>query len=93
MSDLTVSGLRFSHATSDDHVTGLLGFVSFLINGRLRVDGVAVRRKLDGALTLSWPTRSDADGRRHPLVHPIDDDARRDLEAQVLGALLAGGAP
>ena len=87
MTDLKVSGLRFSAATPADADGGLIGFVSFLIDGRLRVDGVAVRRKLGGGLTLAWPARTDADGRRHPFVRPIDDATRRAVEAAVFREL------
>lgn len=94
MSDLTVSELRYSPATRDESAAGLLGFASFLLNGRIRVDGVGVRRTRNGHLALSWPARTDRTGERHPLIRPIDDAARRDLEAQVLTGLgLAGGAP
>jgi hypothetical protein len=84
---LTVSGLRFAPATAEDSTLGLLGFASFLLNDRVRVDGVAVRRKLGGGLTLAWPARTDADGRRHPYLRPIDDETRRALEADVFAAL------
>jgi DNA-binding cell septation regulator SpoVG len=93
MSGLAVSGLRFSPATRDDSALGLLGFASFLLNDAVRVDGVGVRRTIRGKLTLSWPTREDSAGQRHPLVHPISDDARLDLESQVLAALGFGGTP
>ena len=84
---LHVSAIHFEPAGRTDTVTGLLGWCSFLLNNRVQVDGVAIRRKLDGGLTLSWPARTLADGRRRPCVHPINNDARRDLEAQVLSAL------
>ena len=85
--DLRISGLRFAPATCEDSVSGLLGWCTFLLNDRVRVDGVAVRRKLDGRLALSWPARTDADGRRHPYLRPIDDTTRRALEADVFAAL------
>jgi len=85
--ELRVSGLRFSPASRDDSALGLLGWCSFLLNDRVRVDGVAVRRTREGRLALSWPARTDMAGERHPLVRPIDDATRRDLEAQVLSAL------
>ena len=88
--DLRISGLRFSPASRDDSALGLLGWCSFLLNDRVRVDGVGVRRTREGRLALSWPARTDADGRRHPLVRPIDQEARLDLEAQVLAALGLG---
>ena len=94
MSGLTISGLRFSPATRDDSARGLLGFTSFLLNDAVRIDGVGVRRTAQGRLTLSWPAREDAAGKRHPLVHPIHHAARLDLEGQVLAALrVIGAAP
>jgi hypothetical protein len=85
--DLCISGLRFSPAKRDESATGLLGWCSFLLNGCVHIDGVAVRRTTRGSLALSWPTRTDGRGRQHPLLRPIDDAARRNLEAQVLAAL------
>jgi hypothetical protein len=90
MSALHVSEIRFLPATAIERATGLLGFVSFLINDGLRLDGVTVRRTLAGAFCLSWPTRMDRLGAKHALIRPITDEARRDLEAQVLGALGIG---
>lgn len=91
---LVVSGLRFMPASHAEAAGGLLGYASFLLNGRVRVDGVAVRRKLGGGLTLAWPARTDASGKRHPYLRPIDHAARLDLERQVLAALgLPGAAP
>jgi len=92
--DLRISEIRYSPASAVDISSGLLGFASFLLNDAVRVDGVAVRRRLDGALTLAWPARTDRDGKRHPYLRPIDDDARRDLERQVFTALgLTGRQP
>jgi hypothetical protein len=92
--DLSVSGMRFEPAGTTDVATGLIGWCSFLLNDRVRVDGVALRRTMDKKLTLSWPSRIDGNGRRHPYLRPIDDASRRDLEQQVLSAPgLRGGAP
>lgn len=75
-------------APPEEDARGLLGFVSFLIDGWLRVDGVAVRRKLDGELTLSWPARTDREGKRHPYMRPIDDASRRAVEDAVFAEIL-----
>lgn len=92
--DLRVSEVRYSPASRDDSALGLLGYASFLINGAVRVDGVAVRRSLAGRLILAWPARTDAAGKRHAYLRPISDEARLALEEQVLSALgMAGGAP
>jgi DNA-binding cell septation regulator SpoVG len=81
-----ISAVRFIPATDAEAERGLLAFVKIDF-GPLILDGVTLRRTLDGRLTLGWPERTDRAGRRHPLVRPIDDEARRDLERAVLAEL------
>jgi DNA-binding cell septation regulator SpoVG len=81
-----VSDVRFVAASDADHARGLLYFVSF-DSGPFRVDGVTVRRTRDGRRALSFPARHDGSGRQRPIVRPVDDDARRAIEAQVFAAL------
>ena len=64
----------------------MLGYVSFLIDGEVRIDGVAVRRTAKGALALSFPERPTKGGPR-PIIRPISDAARRNVEAQVFREL------
>lgn len=85
--DEVLSGIRFTAASSRDRETGIVGWLSGQVAGGLRVDGIALRRTLDGRLTLSFPERTDAQGRRHPLIRPVDDAARRRFEASVFEAL------
>ncbi len=65
--------------------TGLIGWARILI-GPFRIDGLAVRRRLDGRWIVTWPARRDAAGRMHPSVIPIDDEVRRRVEDVVLTA-------
>lgn len=64
---------------------GLIAWVSFIVDGCLRVDGVAVRRTLRGELILTWPSRKDSRGRLHPHVHPVSDILRIRLDAELMG--------
>jgi hypothetical protein len=82
-----VADVRFGSAPPDLVATGLLGWAGFTVDGSLRLDGVAVRRTLDGRYTLAFPVRRDVRRRRHFFVRPLDDCARREIERQVLGAL------
>ena len=84
---LIVSNLRFSPAPPADQATGLLGWLSFSIGRTLRLDGVALRRTLDGHLRLSYPGKKDGAGRVHHHVRPLDDEVRRSIERQVFIAL------
>ena len=85
-----ISNVSFSHAAEWRRSTGLLGWVTFILDGCLAVDGVAVRRTTFGLLTLSFPARTDAGGRRHPIVRPLDEETRRDIESQVFSSLGIG---
>ena len=71
-------------------MTGLLGYVGLRL-GDLCLDGLTLRRTTYGELRLSYPARRDRSGRDHPLVRPVDDAARRVIEAQVFEALGLGG--
>jgi DNA-binding cell septation regulator SpoVG len=87
-----ISDLRFVRSNVGD---GLLGFTSFILDGDVLIDGVAVRRTIWGELTLSWPARKDTRGRLHHHVRPVDDEARLELEGELLAQLhpfVRGGA-
>lgn len=70
--------------TADDERSGLIGFLS-IFYGDVVIDGVTVRRTAAGKLALSFPERRDRKGRAHPVVRPVDDQARRRIEAVVFG--------
>jgi hypothetical protein len=87
MTDLRIDEIRFASASSGEAATGLLGYVSCTLNGVLRLDGLALRRTLSGALALSFPVRIDRAGRRHAYIRPLTNEARMTIEAQVFAAL------
>ncbi len=84
---LKVTGVRFVPAPARQLRAGLLGWATFVMAGQVRVDGVAIRRTLDGRRALSFPERTDSSGRRHPVIRPLDDYTRREIETQVFAAL------
>jgi hypothetical protein len=88
---INISGVAFRSARELDRKSGLLGWTSFLVNGVLRLDSIAVRRTRHGALTLSFPSRRDHEGVDHSLVCPISADAHRAIESDVIGALRGEG--
>lgn len=85
-----VSRVRFTPAPDSAVVTGLIGWVSCVIDDSIRLDGLRVRRTREGDPTISWPYRRDRAGREHAVVAPVDDATRRRLEAQVMAALDLG---
>ena len=80
------SEVRFTPGDPGDRASGLLGFVR-LNYGALVLDGLVLRRTLDGRLTLSYPRRKGRGGAIHSIMRPIDDAARRAIEAAVFQAL------
>jgi len=86
--NVTVSDLRFSEASEADARTGLVGWIRLVINDAIVLDGIALRRTLDGnRLTLSFPARRDGSGRQRFFSRPISDSVRRELERQVFERL------
>jgi DNA-binding cell septation regulator SpoVG len=84
---ITVTDVRFTSASQVDRAHGLLGFITFTLNDALIIDGVGLRRTLLGSLTLSFPTRKDANGKLHAIARPTDDAVRCEMTRQVLEAL------
>ena len=88
---VTISEIRFQAASRSERETGHLGWATFVIEGSLKVGSVSVRRRLDGSLALSFPTRRARTGVQHPILAPISEQVRADIEGQVLSALHAEG--
>lgn len=84
---LDVSCVQFTRAPAGLRATGLLGWVSVVINGALTLDGLALRRTRDGRTVLSFPEHRGPRGHVWTAVRPTGMDARRAIEAQVLNAL------
>ena len=82
-----ISDVRFVSGPPTDVRGGLIGWVSCVVNGTIHLDGISLRRTLNGRLTLSFPGRRDRAGRRHYYVRPLNERSRRDIEHQVLRAL------
>lgn len=88
MSGFRISEVRFTAAT--DPSGGLLGWISCVLNASLRLDGIALRMTREGRRTLAFPARRDRRGVDHPILRPVNDEARREIERQVLDALGMG---
>ena len=84
---LDVSVISFTIAPAPEQARGLLGWLALDVDGLLLLDGVALRRTKSGRLGLSFPERPDSQGRRRPLIRPLDDASRREVERQVFEAL------
>jgi len=88
---LVVTEVRLTAASQRDAESGLLAYLTVVLNGSLAVDGLALRRSVEGKTYVSYPARTDRRGGRHPIVRPLSEDARVELEREVFRALRAGG--
>jgi len=93
--EVNCTEVRLTAAGAADRAKGLVGFVTLTLNDLLILDGIGLRHSTRGELVLMFPERMDRHGRKHALVRPIDDAARRVITLAVLAALgLQGqGAP
>ena len=87
LSEIFIGDPSFQLASAADRQSGLLAWISFVLNGAIIVDGVTLRRTSEGRLTLSFPERRDRSGKAHAIVQPLYAAARSDIERQVLAAL------
>lgn len=84
---ITVTSAGIVNASESDNRRGLVGYVTLSINDALLVDGVTLRRTQAGKYRLSFPERTDGQGRRHPIVRPLTAADREDIETQVFEKL------
>lgn len=82
-----ISNVSLKAATEKDCNSGLLGWISCVLDDTVKIDGITLRRTLDNRIVLSFPERRDAAGQNHPYVRPLGDGARRHIERQVFAAL------
>ena len=82
-----VSDVRLMPGSWRDAQAGLLGYVQFVVGGVVRVDGLTLRRTRRGRLTLSYPIKKYTAEAKFHVVCPVNDEARREVERQVLACL------
>jgi DNA-binding cell septation regulator SpoVG len=88
---LEISNISFRPAAIPLVAEGLLGWVAFTLDKALRIEGVALRRTIEGHLTLSFPSYRDRYGNERYCLRPLNDSARQAIEEQVFQALGLSG--
>jgi DNA-binding cell septation regulator SpoVG len=76
---ITISEIQFYPVKPQD---GLLGFVSFVLDGKFWMGSVAVFTRRDGGYRLVYPTRKVA-GQNINVFHPINPDVGLQVEQAV----------
>jgi len=80
---LVVTSAGIVRASETDCGRGLVGWVTVAINDCLLIDGITLRRARSGNFRLSYPARTDRQGRKHSIVRPLTDADRIAIEKQV----------
>ncbi len=81
---MTVTDLKFTVADAAHQATGILGWIRVTLAGAVVVDGITLRRSLDGILAITWPRK--ANGR--PVASPASTEARKRIENAILEAVV-----
>ena len=85
-----VTRIRFTPAPSDARSLSLVGYVSFSLLGIGRLDGISVRKTGNG-YSLSFPSRKDRSGQRHPYFVANSRATHETMVGGVLDALRERG--
>jgi len=75
----TISEIQFCPVKPKD---GLLGFVSFVTDGKFWMGSIAVFSRIGGGYRLVYPTRKIA-GQNINIFHPIDKEVGSQIEIAV----------
>lgn len=86
MTEPFIDRVRFTAAEPRLRATGIFGWITLRIERHVVIDGICVRRRRNGELALTFPSRRDRAGRRHRLVCPASIATRRSIERQILQA-------
>lgn len=78
-----ISSITFQPVESND---GLLGFACLIINGCLKLNSIAVYRKLGGGLRLLYPTKKNGLFSQ-TVFQPLTPDLSKKIEKEVFSYL------
>ncbi len=87
MNALYVTHAEVSPAELRDRERGLLGYVQVIVNDMIVLDGLTLRKGVDGRRYLGDPSKGTRSGSRFPYIRPLSEEARQDVQRQVFTAL------
>gem|GEM_PF-3944311 len=65
----------------------LIGFASFVLDGNLYLNNIAIRSKSDGTIYLSFPRYRTTGGNEYPYFKPISKDSYTAIREALLQVL------
>lgn len=84
----TIRNVAVILATPDQENGGLLAWAGLAV-GPFSFDGLAIRRRLDGEVIVTYPARKDGRGGVHPAITTLDPELDRRIKAAVIAAYVA----
>lgn len=84
---LDIEDVAIALAPTHQEREGLLAWANLRV-GPFQLNGLAIRRRLDGALIVTYPARKDPRGGLHRSITPLDPELDRRIRAAVTDAYL-----
>jgi DNA-binding cell septation regulator SpoVG len=66
---------------------GLVAWVSCVLDGRMALNNIALRRDAGGDLYLTYPRRRSSSGTCYPYFCPVSESARLEIESEILASV------
>ncbi len=82
---MSITNVVITRSSPGDRKAGLLAFVACTY-GEIEIDGIAVRRTLDGKLVVTFPAKRRGDCGRRFFVAPRSTPVRQEFERAILTA-------
>ena len=83
--DLQISSV--SVRSVPDGADSLLGWVSFVIFGAVKLNNIAIRRGRDGNIFLTYPRKRYENGTTLQYFHPVSTEASQMIQEAIQGRL------
>ncbi len=86
MQEPEVRVVSWVRASDAELRTGMCGYLR-VAYGSLELDGIVLRKTIEGRYALSFPARTDRAGKKHSYIRPRDSEAREAIEREILWQL------
>lgn len=86
---MNITEINFRMSPPDEPM--LIGFASCVIDDKLYLNNIAIRRKYDGSIYLNFPRYTTRSGNEFPYYKPINHQTYSELKSALLDALTIEG--
>jgi len=86
---MNITEINFRIASPDEPL--LIAFASCVIDDRLYLNNIAIRRKYDGSIYLNFPRYTTRSGNEYPFYKPINRETYNQIKTALISALTIKG--